>query len=77
VIESKLENPRLSTTSSTDEEGVQFDHLVIAQVHHQDQHQHTQHHPILESHHENEADDEDSDDLGERFNLFLALNNHN
>ena len=52
--EVKPDNPRLSTTSSTDEE-VQVDQLVIAQVHHD---------PILESQHENEADDEDSDDLG-------------
>ena len=52
--EVKPENPRFSTTSSTDDE-VQVDQLVIAQVHHD---------PILESQHENEADDEDSDDLG-------------
>jgi hypothetical protein len=50
----KPDNPRFSTASSTDDE-VEVDQLVIAQVHH---------HPILESQHENEADDEDSDDLG-------------
>ena len=43
---------------------MQVDQLVIAQVHHD---------PILESQHENEADDEDSDDLGTLWDLLRTI----
>jgi hypothetical protein len=55
------ENPRLSTTSSTDDE-VQLDHLVVAQVH-----QHSALEIRPEPGAETEVDDEESaDDLGQK-----------